>query len=318
MRNLRQAVKLVIDSYSGTVTGQIMTDLRTAGQFIHNDIGTGDAETNLVDLAIQVYADYIDTPTGQRIADEISALAKILAEYEITPTGQRITDIVNLCKAIVNEGWVGFFSNKHYLNFDGVDDYVSLDSEVTLLAAGSSVALWCKLDTGTTPRRPMLGRSTDNYKNYLNVDGIYIILEADNTTYWTLAPASAITDGEYHLIVVTADGGTIKTFIDDMTTPVDTRSNDSNVKLDMIGRGGSIFFWEGVLDEVVMSTTRAFSETDRILLKGGGTPETCGDASEIEGVNHYWDMEEGEETIIADSVGDNDGTLLNGVQWGEH
>jgi hypothetical protein len=322
MRNLRQAVKLVIDSYSGTVTGQIMTDLRTAGQFIHNDIGTGDAETNLVDLAIQVYADYIDTPTGQRTADEISALAKILAEYEITPTGQRITDIVNLCKAIVNEGWVGFFSNKHYLNFDGVDDYAQL-GESCNSGTTNMMSFWIKRDDETNLESPLGSSGYDHYVVYVTGSAFYFRVGTSAKNFGNVLP-----DTDLHHLVMIRNGDTIDCYRDGVYFGTQTGFGGvEDSEFDIIGAKYDTpptFHFAGGIDEIAVYNDNIPAvyvdavPTEVTELYGEGTPETCGNANDISGLQGYWRMEEGEGTTIADSVGDNDGTLINGVEWGEH
>jgi hypothetical protein len=210
-----------------------------------------------------------------------------------------------------------FFSNKYRVGFDGANDYINLDSPVNC-GTTHMFSFWIGF-SGFDAAGYLLGDTIASDYRLLQMNNDYIYYRASTNNKRLLNVFSGY-DPQH--IVIIRNEGTFDVYRNSVHIETAAGFTGGDWVWDNIGRrtGSANSFW-GNLDEIALFTTGVppiYSgnvPSQVVELYGGGTPETCGDASGIDGITHYWRMEEGTGTTTEDSVGGNDGTLLNGTQW---
>lgn len=155
------------------------------------------------------------------------------------------------------------FSQNRGLNFDGVDDYVTIPRKTGVLNGNAfTVETWIK-PAGTVINLQML---TDNY-NYSTGQGLFLYIMDDrsievdlttdvsgNSIYYSF-PTPMWTNGWHH-VAATYDGSTMQLFVDGNIIGSTPLSGSVNLDLNtvFVGRwedmGSSDYFFNGTMDEL--------------------------------------------------------------------
>ncbi|MCD4819105.1 MAG: hypothetical protein K8S23_10480, partial [Candidatus Cloacimonetes bacterium] len=195
------------------------------------------------------------------------------------------------------------------LEFDGVDDYVSIADDSSLDLNTFTVSLWIK-PNGTG------GQYIIN-KGENAVVGVGYRIYLDNTTLWadTFVPArvyssGTVTIGVWQHIAFTYNGAIQKLYVDGNLVDSDIQSGTLDTNDDPLMFGCRLFnangseFYEGEMDEVrfwnVARTQTEINDNMNLTLSGSET-----------GLVSYWQLNESTGTTASDAVGINDGTLFN-------
>ena len=207
------------------------------------------------------------------------------------------------------------FSNNHYLEFDGTDDRVSLDTQ-TDYGTELSISVWVKYeDTGING---IMGNTTGGSGNYEYVSVNANYFKLSNSQNQVLTSDSSYNIGTWYHIVWTIEDDSQEIFIDSAS---DGTSSIGITKFELgeIGRmaANNSYCFNGSLDEIAIFN-KILTQSEITQLYGDGTPETCGDMTKVSGLVSGWRCEEGTGTTAADIKGNNDGTLTNGVSWGTY
>ena len=155
-------------------------------------------------------------------------------------------------------------------SFDGVNDYVSAPASSSLdMTSAVTVELWAKRRASTGTYQVLVGKPGDgqskneNYGVWLNTGNRYQAYFGNGTTFATVQ-TSAVTDTNWHYVVATDDGATVKIYLDGVLkeSTSTTLQLTANTKPLNFGRANSnAYFFNGWLDEVaiypsVLSATR--------------------------------------------------------------
>ncbi|MEP2023767.1 LamG-like jellyroll fold domain-containing protein, partial [Reichenbachiella sp.] len=157
------------------------------------------------------------------------------------------------------------------LDFDGVDDYVTLVPHIDLSAYDElTLESWIKLD-GTTGERVIVAQGTGPYNYYLKVNTANFVdftVEAD--TYQSLL-ATFPTDGLWHHLAAIYDGAQLKIYIDGVDTGGSTAlsgnvKNTGNFNTGIGANNGALEFFDGQIDEVrIWNVARTVTEVNNNL-----------------------------------------------------
>jgi len=197
------------------------------------------------------------------------------------------------------------------LKFDGVNDYVLTNSmNYTSYNTGTLMG-WLKLDTIIGDIDFFGWRKSGGYESYTN-------LMIDNPTgepkfYWDDGPTERwiqgdvdVTDNEWHHVVVTQDGTTVKMYIDSIvqsdteTTSMwwqDMTHSTQSVWIGDAFNTGNMF--PGILDEIKIYN-RALSATEIRYHYNQGEPVA------------YWKFDEGSGTLVGDTTDNMNNAIIHG------
>ena len=221
-------------------------------------------------------------------------------------------------------GNIGFTQNTHSLQFDGVDDYVMVEDDITLNVDTGSMTLstWVKKPTTThslqtnlignyiTTTTPtinlMLGGTTTNPGQPL----FYVRNTSDEYNLWS---TQTIDDNTWYYLTVVKDGDmdSIHLYINgvrDTSLQITNGSNDSGQGF-IFGSGHLNRFMEVTMDNVnIWDIPLTQSQIQEHML--------CPPTGNETGLVGYWNFEEGTGTITADLTSNsNDGTINGGATW---
>jgi len=196
------------------------------------------------------------------------------------------------------------------LLFNGVDSHVLLSANILNAAEPFSAFAWVRLDNkrGTKNQRilqqdwpggrGLLYRNTETEKLGAFLGG--------EKTFSTQAIFQDT--GQWYHLGVTHDSGTVKLYIDgqeDANNIVHAEPCTLGFIIGAPTNPSSTFgMWDGVIDEVMLYNRALTSqEVEQLYQAGAGGPIA------------HWKFDEGAGDIAYDSVGDNDGALVNGPSW---
>tara|TARA_R100000963_G_C4629821_1_gene95185 strand:+ start:70 stop:1164 length:1095 start_codon:yes stop_codon:yes gene_type:complete len=312
---------------------------------ITNDIPTGQKDsTSLLDVSTLMVSAYADNyKDSNKLGNYIrTALDRVSGNYN----GVEIQSIdfdsyddifddtsgsdgiyrkaLNFNVRIIND-----LNNIYSLDFDGVDDFVSINGISSVFSASAgSISLWAKIDTTTT---------TGNlFKTYVDANNSLAILyhSTDNelkinykgggSSITAVATDAIEGDGLWHHIVGTWDvsGDEIKLYLDSVikqtTTSVPTFTGTPGASsIGNNANGGGNF--SGRIDEVTLYNTE-LTGVDIKNIYNSGFPKAEGGRTGLIG---WWKMGDGNDagttmaeypTIPDMTLNSNDGTMTNMIE----
>jgi hypothetical protein len=146
-------------------------------------------------------------------------------------------------------------------SFDGVNDYVFMPASSSLdMTSAVTVEVWAKRRAISSTFQVLVGHPGDgqskneNYAIWLNTTNVYQAYFGDGTTFVTLS-TPAVTDTNWHQIVATDDGASVKIYLDGVlkASKSTTLRLTANTKPLNLGRANSNqYFFNGWLDEVAI------------------------------------------------------------------
>ena len=232
------------------------------------------------------------------------------------------------------------FTDIYSLSFDGTNDYVDIPQEGTNFPSGDSsrtVSCWMK--------RPSAGNSPEYgyiwQYGHLALKQQFAIAMWKNTKDLYFAGHSNdintgidIDDTDWHHIVVTFDGTTLKVYKDAGGSPHSSTAGSGgdwttlNTVLDdehggfSIGNRDTTNNWPfigNVNDVAIWNATLSAADVTAIYNSGVPNDLTDSDSYDTDRTGNlvgYWKLEEGSGTSTSDSSGEgNTGTLVNGPAW---
>ena len=219
------------------------------------------------------------------------------------------TDTKNI---IVYDGsnWQGYISdgidygaNDYSLEFDGTNDYINLNSNVSISGA-FSISMWVYPDD--IAGYLMLGStSTNNIFLYANNSGTLSFRGGTGFTD-NVVSSTNLTAGSWQHVVITRDGGFNYTFYRNKTSNAVTgvSTTDSDIAFDRIGANSTVQFgtFDGKMDEL------AFYNKE---LSAAEVASIYDNNLHASGLVAFYRFEDGSGTSLSDVVGSNDGTLTN-------
>ena len=208
------------------------------------------------------------------------------------------------------------FSNLQSLEFDGIDDSVTLPN-ITIDNTSFTFSMWIKpinvigldmlIQKQSTPRNAMFGLQNISgsfcalvsYSD--NSSSIKVqsnnIAKSDMLNNWShVVIVRNGLDSTFYLNGVNIGGGTFAS------------SQPSTIDIDKIGFGFGNWYFEGNIDEVAIWNSQ-LSSTDITSIYNSGVPN---DISSLNPLS-YWRFEGTGLTATDSGSGGNDGTLTNGV-----
>lgn len=211
--------------------------------------------------------------------------------------------------------------------FDGIDDYIVITHNASLNFSKSdqfTLSAWINFgepivqDPTQSAAQSIFGKRGAAYEGYnlkINetgtIEGGFYDGEQFRRTMTGSYPWN-----EWHLITVTHDGTTVRSYMDGVLieSNSDALTNPVTHGYDLlIGRYGSEWHWHmehanGIIDDARIYN-RALSSTEIKELYGEDLPNYP------EGMISYWKFEEGTGPDATDSLGANDGTIKEGAAW---
>ena len=206
-------------------------------------------------------------------------------------------------------------NDNHGLDFDGIDDYVSIADSASLTMTNTvTMEAWIKANPTVNVNRMIINKEGE-YEVALFPDGTINWAFANTDPDWTWHNTGyVVPDGEWTHIAVAYDNGTVSTYANGTLVDVYNGSGpigDAHATLDELRIGGRSNdpagkYFDGRIDDVrVWSTARTQVQIQTMMdqtLTGGET-----------GLTGYWKFDEGSGTTVADSTGNgNNGTLIDG------
>jgi len=221
------------------------------------------------------------------------------------------------------------FSNNFSMEFDGVDDHVTMGNVLDFNKSNSfSFSCWIKRSS-TNTEEAILSKinHTSTFRGYEisfisnNTFRLLLINSGSSTQLIRRHSSTAITDTNWHHIVATYDGSAstsgINLYLDgnlNNGTATGTISGDIDNSFPFcIGsRNQSSAFYSGLVDEVSVFNSE-LSSSDVTAIYNSGTPASLSSYSSLVS---WWRFEEGSGTTANDSgSGGNDGTITNGATY---
>ncbi len=197
------------------------------------------------------------------------------------------------------------------LDFDGVDDYVSIPDNSTLdFTTAMTVELWMKPDNFSKTWEAIVTKGDNSWRIHRNADEDKVNFAINNTslTNFSVTSTSTITDGVWYHVVGVYTGSQLEIYINGIlenTTSVSTTINNSSYNV-CIGENlqatGRQF--NGQIDEVrIWSDVRTSSEITASM-----NTELTGSETNLVA---YYQFNETSGSVAAEGVNNYDGTLVN-------
>ena len=212
---------------------------------------------------------------------------------------------------------------EYYLEFDGADDKVTLNSNP--IQDNYAISFWAKSNEEIgSGHNTIIGRFQDNNNRW------YLSFPYNNDSDSKLV---AVKDGNFHLslkilnevgliwhfIVINIIGDQWTFYVDNICKGISTIWNYSELNLDLtFGVGDISRYYFGCLDNVMISKILTDSEISLLFGNQGSeiTPKRGGNPFAILGrdnIYNLWKFDEGRGLTAHDAVGGNDGTLIGGA-----
>jgi len=226
---------------------------------------------------------------------------------------------------VIGSSTVESFTNKYSLQFDGVDDYVNLNSAASVIdVEGGAISVWAKL-SDVTDNTPIFKFYTNSNNQatiiYLHSsDEFKFMYKAAGTNTQVITDASGIegNDAFYHFAMSwNVTGGRFFAYINGAqvgTTQTTFGTWSGSPSVFELGRNGlsGTGYWKGKIDEIAIFDAPK-SSAEILAIYNSGVPTDLSAESDLAG---YWRNEEGSGTTIADgSTNSNSGTLVNGTTF---
>ncbi len=210
-----------------------------------------------------------------------------------------------------------------YLDFDGVDDYVSCGSGSSLdVNSALTLSAWVRADTLAPAVDPdwtdcILGKTMSDgtagdYRLSMNADSISFMIHNGVDRQFCRYSTTPQTGTWYH-IVGTWDGATMTTYVDGVSRATlamtgSLPSGTPNFQIGRMGAPGYEYQFDGAIRDVRVYN-RALSASEVSDLYNGAAVSSTGLAG-------HWMFDEGSGTTAADSSGNSNNGTVNGATWG--
>ncbi len=206
--------------------------------------------------------------------------------------------------------------NTHSLNFDGIDDYVSITSSSLVCGDQLSVAVWYYLDGASV--ETMLLVSTGNQNDYhiavseerRVISGIH-----SGSTHYQVTSDTVLEDAGWYHIALVYDGASVKQYIGGVLDGEMAASGDVySPQADNLAFGSYNYFgnpqWfvRGKLDDVsIWNIALTNSEVQSLMSTSPPIPS--------EGLLGYWNFNEGVGSTAYDLSGNGHHGTIYGATW---
>jgi hypothetical protein len=200
------------------------------------------------------------------------------------------------------------------LQFDGLDDYVSVPNSPNLNPNPFTISAWAKVEGNQGNYRTVVASR--------DADSGYILYAAGNDHWqfwvgngsvWTPINGSQVVSSKWTHLAGVYDGSKMTFYVDGVAQgspiAVSLRKNDGFPL--MLGKASDIdsYYFNGAIDEVRLWDV-ARTEAD---IKANMSHSLTGSEAGLVG---YWQLDEGSGTGVTDSSGKNSpGSLANGTAW---
>jgi hypothetical protein len=160
------------------------------------------------------------------------------------------------------------FINTYSLDFDGVDEYVTLDSSIDL-GINSTISVWLNLDSAYNGI--LLGEDSYSFDYFLYPysSGFFVRIAGIFKLYTNVH--TYLTAGSWHHLAIVRSGDSIEVFVDGISRETQTGFGTSvSTKFDTIAsKPNGTLPLEGKIDELAAWSNNTVSPTD---IYNGGTP----------------------------------------------
>jgi hypothetical protein len=273
------------------------------------------------------------TVAPYRIAWDTTLVAD--GPHAITAEGRDAADNLITASVTVTVRNTPTSNQAHYLELDGVDDYLQIpDAPALSFGIGTvdtplTIEMWLRPDL--MGRHQILGKwgeTGTNLEYRLHIVSGWLRLELRDNSAQSSAAAFTVNNfaglvGSWHHLAVTYDGrggptaaDGIAMYVDGVSVPLNRETSPTYVAMEnlaaplIIGRGGPSWEqYDGGLDELrLWNVARTLSEiqTTMVTELGGAEPGLVG----------YWQFNDGTGTSAgASSPGTPSATLINGPVW---
>ncbi len=209
---------------------------------------------------------------------------------------------------LVNNSALDNYSTRSF-NFDGIDDYIELDSSVSF-ANEFTISVWVKPNGFSTSQTIVgMGSSSKNWLRLSSASQITFRINATSLTFTDVG--NNLVDGVWQHLLIYRDSSNNVGIFRNGTAFSTTQSNTNTLTLITIGKRGNLEY-TGSLDEIAFWTSDQSSNVSSIY--NGGEPADLTSLSPIS----WWRMGEDatfdsstNEFTVPDKVGSNDGTSSN-------
>ena len=202
---------------------------------------------------------------------------------------------------------------------DGTNDYVSVPYNSNLDNAQFTVMMWVNpdvLEANALFRGPSgIGWAPGGgYRIRINgsTGGVSADCNDGSTNYG--ASKWYVHQGEWNLVVVTYDGTSLRTYVNDLENPAVAAATCSQLSTNDIyfGNSNGVEEFDGKIDDVMLfDNALTQDELNNAYVASGTVP-----SPPTSGLIGYWKMDESGGTTAKDSSGSGlDGTLVNGPTW---
>jgi hypothetical protein len=224
------------------------------------------------------------------------------------------------------------FSNLQSLEFDGIDDYVELNSPTSIqsLTSAITISFWIKAPRvfSTNYYTPLskgeyaavgsqwsIRVNTANARN--TSGGSFAVFPNSNaiTDIQSVSFPTPVDDNQWHHLMCVNDGTDLRVYLDGQLEATGLGkgrtlyNGNRSLKLGRLTSTSSTGLLQGNLDEVAIFGT-ALQLSDAQTIYNAGEPN---DISSVSGLVSWWRFEGTGTTATDSGSGGNDGTLTNGV-----
>ncbi len=205
---------------------------------------------------------------------------------------------------------IGFSQNNYSLSFDGVDDYVNISSGDDFNVSDDqelTISAYIK-----TNENGYLFNAEFSFGYYFYISQSSELALWYNGTGNGCGANTDIRDGDWHHVVASYDGNSIKIYIDgqldnNCENMGSLESRDGSIDITIGNRPGSTHF-NGGIDEVSIwnkaLTQEEVENTIQVELNG-----------DEEGLIGYWNFNDGEGTTLTDLSGNGNNGTISGATW---
>ncbi|MBW8039780.1 MAG: hypothetical protein FVQ85_07250 [Planctomycetes bacterium] len=150
--------------------------------------------------------------------------------------------------------WVNDPNHGWCLDFDGVDDYVSLSTMNSLADNTTTIAAWINIDTEVNDFYPIVTQFDD-----VNVTGYYLYVYGNTPYFWldvdVQAPSSeTISKDNWYHIAGTNDGSSLKIYVNGVLRGTDSSIGSTGGSYDAYigshGDSNDAYYFNGTIDDV--------------------------------------------------------------------
>jgi hypothetical protein len=227
------------------------------------------------------------------------------------------TSIISETLSRLYKGLRNFIEGPCSLAFNGLTDYVEISGTGTLINS-VTITAWVKFLDGEGGYGGIISYINNNIDNrlILSEDNKTILWELDLSGSGLIDMSYTMSDpgfvGDWHHFAASYNGAQMKLYIDGSSvgSPVAaTGSIISSSGLEQIGWGSnSLYHLNGNIAEVAQYNV-ALTDTEVSDIFTNGTKTVT------RGQTHYWKFNEGSGSMVKDSIGTRNGTIISSESW---